>query len=142
MSENPTVVLERTIPAPPDVVFAAWLDPKAIARFMCPSPNMRVGNATTDPRVGGQFLILMCVGERELPHQGVYEVIEPHKRLVFTWRSHHAGNNSRVTLTFERQGESETRLCLVHHGLDTPAAIEAHRQGWTGILDALATDMA
>lgn len=137
MSENPTLVLERTIPAPPEVVFAAWLEPKALARFMCPSAGMTVGKVTTDPRVGGQFLIVMCVGERELPHQGVYEVIEPHRRLVFTWRSHHAGENSRVTLTFETQREGETRLCLVHQGLDTPPARQAHRQGWTGILAAL-----
>jgi uncharacterized protein YndB with AHSA1/START domain len=133
----PTVTIERIIPAAPQAVFQAWLDAKALARFMCPAPESSVARAETDPRVGGRFLIVMVVGGKELPHHGVYRAIEPHERLVFSWQSAQAGPDSEVTLTFQPAPGQATRLLLEHRGLDTPEARQAHHGGWSHIVETL-----
>jgi len=122
-----TLTLERLVPAAPRAVFEAWLDPAALARFMCPA----------DARVGGAFLIVMMTGDAELPHRGEYLEIARHTRLAFTWRSQHAGEGSRVTLRFEPVGDAQTRLTLEHVGLDDAERRRQHELGWTNILGEL-----
>jgi uncharacterized protein YndB with AHSA1/START domain len=131
-----SIRLERVLPASARTVFEAWLDPEALARFMCPQEGMRTGAISVDPRVGGAFSIVMILGERELPHTGTYTAIERYTRLAFTWRSHLAGEGSRVTLTFEALGPTRTRLTLEHEGL-SESTVPAHTSGWTQILAAL-----
>jgi uncharacterized protein YndB with AHSA1/START domain len=136
-TESPPLTIEKLIPAPPARVFAAWLDPTVLAKFMCPMPGTSVAKAETDPRVGGRFLILMRIGGQDRPHQGEYRVVEPHKRLVFTWHSQAAPPESEVTLTFAEAGADQTLLTLVHRGLPT-AVRAAHDHGWTSIVAMLA----
>lgn len=131
-----SIHLERTIPASARTLFEAWLDPQALARFMCPAEGMSTGAIAVDARVGGAFLITMILGERELPHRGEYLAIDRYTRLAFTWHSHLAGEGSRVTLTFEALGPEQTRLVLEHVGL-ADGAIASHTSGWTSILAAL-----
>ncbi|MDX2019416.1 MAG: SRPBCC family protein [Deltaproteobacteria bacterium] len=138
MTEATNVFLERLVPAPPVTVFNAWLDPAALSKFMCSCDGaFFTKKVTTDPRPGGKFLIVMRAGEQDLPHEGVYEVIEPHQRLVFTWLSHIAGPGSRVTLTFAPHGDGATLLRLEHEGLPTDGARRSHHLGWSAILDTL-----
>ena len=51
MSETVTVVVQRVMPAAPEVVFDEWLDPEALQEWMCPHP-VRVVDVTVDARVG------------------------------------------------------------------------------------------
>lgn len=132
-----TLTIERTLPAAPRVVFEAWLDPATLARFMCPGAGSRVGKVDVDARVGGAFLIVMVIGEAERPHHGEYLEIDRYRRLAFTWRSHAAGEGSRVTLRFEPVGDDATHLTLEHVGLDGPEVQRQHELGWGRILDAL-----
>lgn len=134
-----TITIERILPAAARVVFEAWLDPAALARFMCPAPGMGVAKVEVDARVGGAFLIVMMVGDTERPHHGEYLEITRYTRLAFTWRSVFAGEGSRVTLRFEPLGDDRTRLTLEHVGLASPELVRQHEAGWTRILDALAS---
>lgn len=136
MSEFETTV-KRIIPAPRETVFEAWLDPKALARFMVPEPGMTVPRAETDPRVGGRYLIVMQAGEQEIPHQGEYKVIDRHDRLQFTWTSPYTTHDQLVTLTFVALSEGETELTLHHHGFDSEESRDNHEKGWGAILEAL-----
>jgi uncharacterized protein YndB with AHSA1/START domain len=137
VTDSPHVTIERLIPAPPARVFAAWLDPTVLAKFMCPMSGTSVAKAETDPRVGGRFLIVMRIGDQDRPHQGEYRAIEPHERLVFTWHSQSAPPDSEVTLTFAEADGGQTLLTLVHRGLPS-AARAAHDHGWTAIVAMLA----
>lgn len=134
----PLVVIERLIPAPPRVVFEAWLDREALQRFMCGGPGVRVTRAECDPRVGGKFLIVMNVEGHDLPHHGEYVEIERYTRIVFTWRSHLAGEGSRVTLHFAEGPRGQTMLTLEHAGLDDAEIRTKHHGGWSHILTELA----
>jgi uncharacterized protein YndB with AHSA1/START domain len=131
-----TLHLERELPVGARAAFEPWLDPAALAVFMCPAEGMHVSKVEVDPRVGGEFLIVMNIGGRALPHHGKYLAIERHTRLAFTWHSHHAGADSRVTLTFTPLGPRKTRVVLEHVGLDGDA-VSRHTNGWTAILAAL-----
>ena len=139
MSDAPSVVIERIIPASPRAVFDAWLDRDALQRFMCGGPGVRVTRAECDPRVGGRFLIVMNVGGVDLPHRGEYLEIERYTRLVFTWLSHLAGDGSCVTLTFAERPGGQTRLTLEHVGLADAEIRRRHHEGWSHILTELTT---
>jgi len=132
-----TVFVERVVPASPQKVFEAWLDPEALRRFMFPAPGASVSRAECDPRVGGKFLIVMNVGGHEMAHRGEYLEIKRYTRMVFTWNSPHAGEGSRVTLHFAESEGGETKLTLEHEGLADADARARHYGGWSHILDAL-----
>jgi uncharacterized protein YndB with AHSA1/START domain len=139
---TPDVRLVRTLPAARRDVFEAWLDPAALEQFMCPAPGSSVSRVEVDARVGGEFLIVMSVAGQELPHRGEYRAIERYERLVFSWRSGHAGERSHVVLHFDEVSPSETRLTLEHFGLDHPEAPQKHEAGWSHILSLLAAGAA
>ena len=134
----PSVVIERLIPAPPRVVFDAWLDPEALQRFMCGGPGVHVTKVECDPRVGGRFLIVMNVEGHDISHRGEYREIERYTRLAFTWLSPYAGEGSRVTLQFAETENGETRLTLEHVGL-AESERSKHHAGWSHILTELST---
>ena len=133
---SPSVVIEKLIPAPPRVVFDAWLDPEALQRFMCGGPGVTVTKVECDPRIGGRFLIVMNVEGHDISHRGEYLEIERHTRLAFTWLSPYAGEGSRVALRFAEGGKGQTRLTLEHHGLEE-AERDKHHAGWSHILSEL-----
>ena len=53
MTEERTTsaVVHRVLPAPPIVAFDEWLDPEALAEFICPYPT-RAGIVECRPRRG------------------------------------------------------------------------------------------
>src|SRR5688572_13235154 len=132
----PSVVIERLIPAPPRVVFEAWLDPKALQRFMCGGPGVTVTKVECDPRVGGRFLIVMNVEGHDIAHRGEYLEIERYRRLSFTWLSIYAGDGSQVTIQFKESGKGQTLLTLFHVGL-AESEREKHDEGWSYIFTNL-----
>lgn len=132
-----TLTIERVISAAPSRVFEAWLDPKMLARFMSPGPDMTVPHAETDPQIGGRFDIVMKAGDKEIPHWGIYREIDRHSRLVFTWESPYSVEGSTVTLDFAPQGDG-TRVTLTHVTFRDEEARDNHRGGWAAILDKLA----
>merc|ERR1711916_219036 len=96
-----------------------------------------VKQASTDPRVGGRYDIIMTNEMGEVPHWGEYRVIDRPNRLVFTWNSPHAAPDSLVTLEFESV-ETGTRLTLIHEKFPSEASCEGHTKGWTAVLGTLA----
>jgi len=125
------------VPAPPDRVFDAWLDPEMLARFMRPKQDEPAPGVDLDPRVGGRYEILMGPPENADRHWGEYKEIARPERLVFTWNSPHAAPDSLVTLTF-KMVDGGTEVTLVHDRFPSEGSREGHRQGWTNILETLA----
>ena len=129
------VVVRRVIAAPRDRVFAAWLDPAMLARFMRPG-DVADARAEIDARVGGAFRITMVHARGETDHRGEYLAIEPPSRLAFTWISENTDRQpTEVTIEFHDRG-GETEIVLTHRRL--PAArIPPHREGWGDIVEKL-----
>ena len=131
------VVVTRRIEAPPAEVFAAWLDAEGMRQWMCPHP-VEEAKVTLDPRVGGRYRVDMIAGKEIFEHEGEYLVIDPPRRLSFTWISA-ATNRERsvVTIEFADRGGA-TDLVLTHERLPSEDSAQRHSEGWTGIVDKLA----
>lgn len=136
-----TLTTERTIKAPQKKVFDAWLDPEMLQRFMMPASGMTVPRASTDPKTGGRFDIVMQAGENEIPHSGTYREINPHDRIVFTWESPYSVEDSTVTLTFSEVADG-THVTLTHVRFPDAEARDNHLGGWNGILETLEAALA
>jgi uncharacterized protein YndB with AHSA1/START domain len=135
------VEVRRVIPRPRDEVFAAWLTPASLEKWICPAgAGARV---TADPKVGGRFHIDMLGLDGQVwEHDGEYLEIDPPRRLCFTWVS--AGCDAPlgavVTVDFHDLG-TETEVVLVHSGFPTSKGRDDHAIGWAEILSQLAVEM-
>ncbi len=133
-----SLTLQRRINAPVEKVYAAWLEPATLTRFIngCKG-GISMTRAETDPRVGGRFLLLMHNGTTDVPHTGTYLDLTPHSRIAFTWESPYSTvEGSTVTLDLAPDGDA-TLLTLTHVRFETEASRDGHRGGWTAILDGL-----
>ncbi|WP_172300387.1 SRPBCC domain-containing protein [Pseudoruegeria sp. HB172150] len=137
MTTDLSLRVTQSVPAKPERVFDAWLDPEMIRRFMLTGPGTGVKSATNDPRVGGRYDIVMTNDMGEIPHWGEYREIDRPNRLIFTWNSPHAAPDSLVTLTFEPEGAG-TLVTLFHEKFPSEGSRDGHEKGWTGILGTLA----
>ena len=129
------LVVRRVLRAPRERVFAAWLDPVLMARWMCPG-DTRHATVELDPRVGGKFRVVMHHGRGEAEHWGEYLAIEPPSRLSFTWISVSTERRPTVVTVELFERGVETELVLTHRRLP-PDQVEGHRQGWTDIVAKL-----
>jgi uncharacterized protein YndB with AHSA1/START domain len=134
---NDRLVIRKLIPASREQVFAAWSDPESIRHWMCPGHIVST-EAQIDFRVGGSYRILMKGANQDYDHTGVYRVIDPPSKLVFTWIS--KGTDLAETLvTVElKERQSGTELTLTHERFPKPEKVRPHIDGWSEIVSLLA----
>jgi uncharacterized protein YndB with AHSA1/START domain len=125
------------IAADPRAAFDAWLDPAKAARFLA-AGETSVAEADIDPREGGAFRIVMQGPTERYEHHGRYVLIDPPRRLIFTWIS--AGTDWRLTLVTVRFTPiaEGVRIYLEHEGLPDAERAGRHQDGWRTILEKLA----
>lgn len=141
MSDGRTVIVRRTIAAPRERVFGAWLDPELLPRFMLPG-DVSHATAEVDMRVGGRFRIVMNHGRGGREHWGEYLVIDPPVRLSFTWTSESTDlRTTTVTIELHERPGGTTELVLTHSGLPDHSA-GAHENGWGSIAEKLDSVLA
>lgn len=134
----PTVKIRRRIKATAEEVFDLWTRPELMVRWMSPFPGAVDCKASSDPRPGGGFSLLMSSKEASREVSGTYLEIDRPRKLVFTWMGPLTnGVNTLVTVELHPYGD-ETDLILTHERLPTRAIIEGHTRGWGNILDHLA----
>ena len=135
---NLTVNITKTINAPIERVFDAWLDPAMLSRFILPSPGMPQPDVENDPQQGGRFSIIMHVGENDIPHTGTYLNVDRPNCLEFSWESPYSTDDSRVLLDFKAIDVGSTEIELTHVKFISEEARSDHEGGWGNILDKLA----
>jgi uncharacterized protein YndB with AHSA1/START domain len=134
------VVIERVLPASPAEVYEAWTTPDTMARFICPGDMTSTVDA--DVRVGGRFRIVMHDGPRDVEHRGEYRVLEPGRRLAFTWASAATGWAPTLVTIELAPHQDGTRLVLIHEDLGTDDERGKHRRGWTSIVEKLSKEVS
>lgn len=127
--------ISRTISATPKAVYDAWLDPATITRFMAGGADQRVTEARTDPRVGGDFRIVMT-SDKEIVHQGIYRDLVPHSLIRFTWESPYSPADSEVTIRLAPV-DGGTEVSLTQVKFLSEGARDGHKAGWTLIVERL-----
>jgi len=125
------VTLRRSFAVAPEKVWRAWTDPQALIHWFGSGDPAQVLAVDMHLRVGGSYRILFIApnGE-ESEASGVYQEVEPNRRLVFSWAWRSTPERvSRITLAIEPQaGGSE--LVFTHDRFFDEAASARHRQGW------------
>jgi len=130
------VVVRRTIAASPERLFDAWLDPISLSHWMRPG-GINSTQARVDPRVGGEYEVIMRTDTTPIRHRGVYRTIDRPRRLVFTWESPPTDNRETlVTVDFIPKGKS-TEIVVTHEQLPE-SALPSHANGWTSAIEKLA----
>lgn len=132
-----TVKLRKTINAPAEKLFDAWLDPETLSQFILPMPGMPHPEVENDPREGGQFSIIMHVGDEQIPHTGEYLTVDRPHKLVFSWLSPFSTDGSEVTLNFSEPEPGITLIELTHIRFPDKESRSNHEGGWRNILDVL-----
>jgi uncharacterized protein YndB with AHSA1/START domain len=133
--------VERTFDAPAQAVFDACTSPEVMKRWWHAGPDWETTIAEVDLRVGGAFRISMRRPDgREHTASGEYTVVDPPRRLAFTWTwadPRDTPGESLVELDFaERDGA--TTVVLRHSGLPDADAVRSHTEGWEEVLANLA----
>lgn len=143
--QNPTGTLNfrRIFAAPRDLVWLAWTRPELTVLWLGPREWPAVC-VRQDLRVGGKWSALLksAEGEETLWQGGVYRVIEPPQRLVFTfaWGDRHEDGppvETIVSLELADLPGKRTLMCFTQTGFKSAASTDGHRHGWTGTLDRL-----
>jgi uncharacterized protein YndB with AHSA1/START domain len=148
-AEHAVVRLHRTIPAPPERVYRAWLEPELLRRWLAPG-GLEVTRVEVDERVGGRYRIWHGSAEADV---GGFECelleLVPGRRIVFRWgfvgpeRLAGPVYDSLLTITLDEAPGGGTALTLVHERLgDLSAAMpdvaENVGPGWEIVLGKLA----
>ena len=131
LAKTVEIAIERTIPAPPDEVFDAWLDPEVPGTLWHGHDKL-----IFNPKVDGLWYILSLAHRPEgTPHYGRFTEMDRPARIRHSWMSRNTlGEETVVTITFQKKGES-TLMTLVHSGLPEGEMAKAHEEGWNSVLD-------
>jgi serine/threonine protein kinase len=137
-----TIRLEKYVPAPPDWVYAMWIDPGQMADWYAPFDDFGPTVGEVDPHVGGNYRVgMLPPGQADRRFvSGQYCRVDAPRTLSFTWAwepPHDTGSpETQVTLEFHARGEG-TDLVLTHERFRDEADRNGHARGWQGCLDRL-----
>ena len=132
-------VVQRLVPAPPDVVYAEWTNPEAFREWMCPRPAIAT-DVAIDARPGGKLRIDIEERGHEFFVTGEYLTVDPPSTLSFTWWCSTwpiDTPTSVVTVSFEAR-PGETTLMTIRHELLPDHLADQHETGWHAIAGQLA----
>jgi uncharacterized protein YndB with AHSA1/START domain len=140
-ANDTTLRLERLIPSPPEVLFALWTEPAQLLRWWAPegyTPSVHALDATP----GGRWRTTLRRSDGSvLAMSGVYRIVEPPRRLAFTWawedESGARGHETEVMVSFEAT-PGGTRLVLLQQRFEGKETRDRHNFGWSSSFDRLA----
>jgi len=135
-----TLRLERLIPAPPEILFALWTEPAQLLRWWGPAGYETSVHALDTRPGGGWRTTLRRPDGSVMAMSGVYRIVEPPRRLAFTWawedESGARGHETEVMVSFEAV-PGGTRLVLLQKRFESKQARDNHDVGWSASFDRL-----
>ncbi|HEX5387295.1 MAG TPA: SRPBCC domain-containing protein [Gemmatimonadales bacterium] len=134
--------VRHTYAQPPERLFRAWTTPNDLKRWHAPR-DLVVSLAELDVRVGGRYRIHMRQPDgTEHRVSGEYTIVNPPRRLAFTWEWEQSDRASLVTIDFLPWGTGGTELVLTHEDFPTDTERNNHEHGWSSIAEKLAGALA
>ena len=137
-----SAIVQRVLPAAPDEVYDAWLDPASLLEWMCPRPA-RCLKVEADTRIGGHLRIDIEEAGVQFYVHGVFTDLDRPVRLGFTWSCSTWPDptlSTHVLVTLASHGESQTLMTITHTAL-SPDLVDRHHHGWELIADQLAVSL-
>jgi uncharacterized protein YndB with AHSA1/START domain len=138
--EDSILRLERLIASPPEMLFALWIEPAELVKWWAPDGYAAVVDML-DARPGGRWRALLRRPDGSgVATSGVYRIVEPPRRLAFSWAWEDAsgarGHETEVSVSFE-PAPGGTRLVLVQQRFETRQARDNHDRGWAASFDRI-----
>ena len=135
-----TVRLHRILRAPPERVYRAFLDPRAMVKWL--PPHGFTGEVQeSDVREGGGYRMSFTNFSTGSTHAfgGTYVELVPGERIRYTDRFDNPGlpGEMQVTVTL-RKSVAGTELEIVQEGIPAAIPVDFCHQGWQESLDMLA----
>lgn len=131
------LLISRTFDAPAALMFELWTDPAHFKNWMGPG-SYECQHAEMDLRVGGAYRGMIKSPDDESWFGGVYREIEPHTRLVFTfkWDKGPSGEvETLVTITFREERDGRTTMTFHQTPFIDVARRDAHIGGWNSAFE-------
>ena len=140
-ANDTTLRLERIIAVPPETLFALWVDPAQLIKWWAPD-GFSASVEALETMPGGRWRVgLHGPGGAGPSMSGVYRIVEPPRRLAFSWawdgEGGARGHQSEVIVNFEAV-PGGTRLVLVHQAFEGRSARDRHNNGWSMAIGQLA----
>ena len=138
------VALTRTIPAPREDVYRAFLEPQLLQRWFCPG-EFAVVTASVDEHVGGRHVVEMLAPDgARLAFESVIRDLVPGERIVldfaFVGPAPREREDTLLTVTLRDAADGATEVRFDHERIthapptfDRPG-VDA---GWNSVLDKL-----
>jgi uncharacterized protein YndB with AHSA1/START domain len=134
------LLLTRDFDAPAEIVFSLWTTPEHFKNWMGPGKYV-CRHAEMDLRVGGAYRGMIYADDTgEGWFGGVYREIEPHTRLVFTfkWDDGPSGElETLVTITFRESADGRTTMTFHQTPFINVERRDSHVGGWTSAFNKL-----
>jgi uncharacterized protein YndB with AHSA1/START domain len=149
-TETTAVRVTRTIAAPPERVYRAWLDPELLKQWLAPR-DRTAPRVEVEERPGGRFSVWHSEANGEDAGGMESEILElvPSERIVLGHyfvgpdRRTDPAMESRVTVSL-REVDGGTELTVLHERLEglrdrMPHVADQVTAGWNSVLDKLET---
>jgi uncharacterized protein YndB with AHSA1/START domain len=132
-----SLVISRTYPASVERVFKAWTDANQLGQWFAPTDDYTT-KANVDLRIGREYRIAIThKGGNVHTIVGTYHLIEPPRKLVYTWRwDNGPAADTLVTVDFAPDGEA-TKVTITHEQFVSTEDRDKHNEGWNGCLNRL-----
>jgi uncharacterized protein YndB with AHSA1/START domain len=114
----------RVMPAPPDLVYAAWTTPEHFSQWFGEYGSELV-DVAMDVRAGGKWTSTMLVNEEgkqlKLPFFGTYKEVDPPSHLALTFEDPQgSGNEELMTVDLTDLGDGTTEMVFTQTGGNLP----------------------
>jgi len=146
MAEQPTlrehtIVIERVLDAPRELVWQLWTDPDEVTKWWGPehftTPREKI---EFDLRPGGACRLTMVGPDGvEYPNDGHFGVVEPPERLSFAQAvtDHPMIESGETTVEFHALDEERTRVVITARMICADELVPMAQAGWSSQLDKL-----
>jgi uncharacterized protein YndB with AHSA1/START domain len=138
------IIVEGMFRADATRVFKAFTAPEDVSCWFIPKAG-GLESVEIDLQVGGKWCFVVDkTQDKQIHFEGEYLVIDPPKRLEFSWRhvqefndgTREATDTSKVAVTFTQVGKAtEVRLC--HEAIKSEDARQGVGGGWNGCFGRL-----
>ena len=132
--DSTPVIVERSLPAPPEKVWKALTDKNEMKRWYFDVAEFK-------PEVGFTFNFMAGEeGGKQYLHLCEVTEVMPNRKLSYSWRYDGYEGISYVTFDLVPEGKN-TKVTITHEGLDTfpksnpDLAKENFREGWNQLLN-------
>lgn len=131
--------IARTFDAPVAQVFDAWTSEEVLRRWLHGMPGWETPTAEVDLRVGGTIRIVMRdpADGTEAGATGEYRVIDPPRRLVFTWVWDDQPDRPQLIELELSERDGRTMVSMTNSAIPTDGRLESQERGWQVCYDNL-----